>query len=534
MGVPSLESHYRPCSESVGVVVVVVGGGGGGGGGGGVCKSHKGGGRQVERSRGRMSTDSTPRPLSLARGREKSTSFSYEYRIVREKAAVVLELGTAFFKCGFSQEHSPRHVSASTLPAFLRETASARPTFKQWKLYAARVLKWVFFVALQTKPTERPVVLVEDHLMSTYFRRALVTCLFEVFEVPMVLFLPKAVGALTLTGTTTGIVLDVGEHETRVMPVYDSHLLIDAFTYIRLGVSDAKTDLARMIVAQRNELIQSLDPDEFGDVAALAEQVEGVRPEQADSTWIHDITVRLAAVDSKDQIQSDARKQADAIDGGDESKEGDFASSIGGGGAAAAAAISITKDSKWSLLESIFESSPRMHQVVRAGYEVLFSGTIDSEGNTLVTSVLDCLCKCQIDLRSTLAQNIIVVGGGAAAANISFRLQQEIDAVMDALAANEQTKDDAADGEQQQEHSTRPISSNLPFGGRFDNIACLGKYHGVRVRPLAPFNGSLAAWTGTSVFATSNAFNRSQSAENEPMSTPGMSTGRPGGMCLHM
>ena len=83
-----------------------------------------------------MSTTVTPR------SRAKSTSFSYDYRLVREKAAVVLELGSAVFKCGFSQEHSPRHVSESTLPAFFKQTAP-RANWNQWKKYAAGVLKWV-------------------------------------------------------------------------------------------------------------------------------------------------------------------------------------------------------------------------------------------------------------------------------------------------------------------------------------------------------------------------------------------------------
>ena len=62
--------------------------------------------------------------------------------MVREKAAVVLEFGGTVFKCGFSQEHSPRHISDSTLTAFL-EDKGHRATWGKWKDYAAQLLKWV-------------------------------------------------------------------------------------------------------------------------------------------------------------------------------------------------------------------------------------------------------------------------------------------------------------------------------------------------------------------------------------------------------
>ena len=103
-------------------------------------------------------------PVTVSR--EKASSFSYDYRIVREKAAVVLEFGTAVFKCGFSQEHSPRHVSASTVGNFLRDTKHS-PTWEDWKGYAARVLKWVRYLLMNDTCGERSMRR-EAFLMEMY------------------------------------------------------------------------------------------------------------------------------------------------------------------------------------------------------------------------------------------------------------------------------------------------------------------------------------------------------------------------------
>ena len=70
--------------------------------------------------------------------------------------------------------------------------------------------------------------------------------------------------------------------------------------------------------------------------------------------------------------------------------------------------MSAAKSTKWPLLESIFEVSPHRFDFVRQGFEYLFAG--NAECHSIVTTVLDCLCRCPIDLRAYLAQNIVVIG----------------------------------------------------------------------------------------------------------------------------
>ena len=320
-------------------------------------------------------------------------------------------------------------------------------------------------------------------------------------------------------------------------------------------MADAKQETARKMVAEREALVASLDRDAFGAVDGLVDELAaggGVAAEDANEAWIEGVAVRLAAVESRATAlsllaasQNDEETAAAARDGEEDAAEA--AAGVGGAAAPAAAPAAaigtLGTPNNWPLLESVFEASPLQHRIVRAGYEVLFSG--NSEGHSLVTTVLDCLCRCHIDLRSALAQNIIIVGGGAATANLAFRLQEEIDAVVDKLFAAVTRSESKEAGEQQQPgddtgggggggdaQDNDNDNDEPPFGGRFELISCLKKHHGIRVRPLAPFNAAFAAWTGASVFASSSAFNRTASDPSDMVGTPGGLSGvRPGGAC---
>jgi len=173
------------------------------------------------------------------------------------------------------------------------------------------------------------------------------------------------------------------------------------------------------------------------------------------------------------------------------------------------------------------EASPLLHDIVRSGFEVLIQG--NCEGHSVVSLVLDCLCRCPIDLRATLAQNVILTGGGAATANLAFRVQDEIDEIMQTLYEAEEAITNDSD-EEEPAAEAKDDADDVPFDGRYANISCLEKYHGIRVRPLAPFNNALAAWTGASVFASSTAFNRTEAApEGDATQTPTLTAARPGG-----
>ncbi|KAH3744630.1 actin protein 10 [Pelomyxa schiedti] len=61
-----------------------------------------------------------------------------------------------------------------------------------------------------------------------------------------------------------------------------------------------------------------------------------------------------------------------------------------------------------------------------AVFEPLFKGDDDAATGSLQRLILDSLLKCPIDLRYSLAQNILLIGGGSNAPGIHWRLSQEL------------------------------------------------------------------------------------------------------------
>ncbi len=68
-------------------------------------------------------------------------------------------------------------------------------------------------------PRERRVVIVESVLTSTDNRQSLARLLFDVLDVPSILFAPSHLMATLPYGAQTALVIDVGYRETLVLPV---------------------------------------------------------------------------------------------------------------------------------------------------------------------------------------------------------------------------------------------------------------------------------------------------------------------------
>lgn len=70
----------------------------------------------------------------------------------------------------------------------------------------------------------RKVIVAEGTLTPYRIKEAFCRVLFTYFQVPTVTFLNSHVLALVSTGLRTGLVIDIGWHETRILPVPPSPL----------------------------------------------------------------------------------------------------------------------------------------------------------------------------------------------------------------------------------------------------------------------------------------------------------------------
>lgn len=79
---------------------------------------------------------------------------------------------------------------------------------------------------LLTDPKSRKVIICESPLAPVVLKQMIAKLLFDYFQVPSISFVPIHLMALLTTGITTGLIIDVGNLETSVLPVSDLVCLI--------------------------------------------------------------------------------------------------------------------------------------------------------------------------------------------------------------------------------------------------------------------------------------------------------------------
>jgi actin len=93
-----------------------------------------------------------------------------------------------------------------------------------------------------------PVLLIEDPLSSTTERDAMVRLLLDIFGVPAVLAAPQQLLAAFASGRATAMVVDLGKHISRAVPVYDGRVLSQAILSMKnVGGRDLDSYFMRLL-----------------------------------------------------------------------------------------------------------------------------------------------------------------------------------------------------------------------------------------------------------------------------------------------
>lgn len=167
-----------------------------------------------------------------------------------EKRPVILQLSKRFSKVGFGSEHHPRAIIAT--PELQSEQlmglGTATLTSSQWDPIIESLVKRIYFHYLQVVPAERKVVLLENDLLPTPIRQSLSRVLFENMKVPSIVYLSEMATPLYTCGVSTGIVIDIGYHESRVLPVCFGAPIREAYQTTRLGSATVNRTLRDMLM----------------------------------------------------------------------------------------------------------------------------------------------------------------------------------------------------------------------------------------------------------------------------------------------
>ncbi|KAJ2450840.1 hypothetical protein EV183_004016 [Coemansia sp. RSA 2336] len=197
------------------------------------------------------------RPLSSLGGLGSSSLYGAS---AEEK--VVLDVGTAMLRAGFSGDHEPlyrgqlfgRVKAAQPFHRLVGTQAALDATVDDDTLDALVLaqLRELYRSHLLLDPKTRGVAVCEGPMLPVQIKRSLCRVLLGNLRVPQVTFYPAAVVSLMTCGVTAGLVVDCGHRGTTVTPVYEGRPLMAYAVPTALG-GDALARHVRGLLKQHGK-----------------------------------------------------------------------------------------------------------------------------------------------------------------------------------------------------------------------------------------------------------------------------------------
>jgi len=132
-----------------------------------------------------------------------------------------------------------------------------------------------FYDELRVAPEEHPVLLTEAPLNPKANREQMTKIMFETFNVLAMYVAIPAVLAMYGAGKTTGVMVDVGDTVTSVVPVYEGYVVSHAILRLDFGGRDL-TDWMSMLARERGYSFTSTR--DFELVREMKEKASSIRP----------------------------------------------------------------------------------------------------------------------------------------------------------------------------------------------------------------------------------------------------------------
>ncbi|KAI8384487.1 actin family [Radiomyces spectabilis] len=260
-----------------------------------------------------------------------------------------------------------------------------------------RLLHDIYFRLLLTDPKSRKVILCESPLAPIILKQTIAKILFGYLQVPSLSFVPIHLTALLTTGMTTGLVLDCGNLETSVLPIYTARPLIPYIT---------TTPLAGRAVTQR---LHSL----------LLEHGRYIPPSNLHISLAPQMPIpeHILTPELLEDIKSRMLFCSPVLIGREHNDDRH--------------AVYKNFSSATDLYVSLMDGSATLlvpGWIRERSAEVLFEG--DDDEPSLAHCVLNCLLKLQPDLRKPLVSSLLLIGGTSLLPGFQSRLKQEFTRLM--------------------------------------------------------------------------------------------------------
>lgn len=235
-------------------------------------------------------------------------------------------------------------------------------------------IQTLFFKHLLVNPKERKVVIVESVLCPTEVRDVFAKVLFRHFEISSILFVPSHLVALSTLAIDTALVVDIGQKEATIIPVYSGIQVLHSWQAQALAADAVHAEIKRQLIEN------------------------GVSSDLLTNEVVEEIKIRTCFVTSYERSQKYKNKEE----------------------------VTPPPDVKYPIQGK--ETITISGKLRETAYEVLFPEDNDRLGLPYI--ILDAIVDCTIDMRKTLLENLMIIGGTAMAQGLMSRLKAELLALL--------------------------------------------------------------------------------------------------------
>ncbi|KFQ32784.1 Actin-like 7A, partial [Merops nubicus] len=210
---------------------------------------------------------------------------------VRETKAVVIDIGTGYFKCGFAGDPWPSCIVSSTAPKPTGKAGSnQKETFVGKEPQNNNVpitlinpvrhglvvdwncvhdsLEWIFQTDMRIQPEDHAVLVSVPPLCSTAYKERYAEMMFEGFHMPAIHIAYQSHLSMYSYGKTSGLVVESGHGASHVVPIYEGYI----FRGITGRADYGGLDITRYLMKLLNESGNVFTEHQLNIMQALKEK----------------------------------------------------------------------------------------------------------------------------------------------------------------------------------------------------------------------------------------------------------------------